>query len=43
MQTFFDDGDQDISRHGNAYLRLHGVFAGTQKGFDTQMLFDLFE
>ena len=43
MQTFFDDGDQDISRHGNAYLRLHGVFAGTQKGFDTQMLFDPFE
>ena len=43
MQTFFDDDDQDISHHGDPYLCLHGVVAGTQKGFDTQMLFDLFE
>ena len=43
MQTFFDDSDEDVSADRNPYLRLHGILAGSQKGFDTQMLLDPFE
>ena len=43
MQTFFDDSDEDVSTNCDPYLRLHGVLAGAQKGFDTQMLLDPFE
>ena len=43
MQPLFHDGDKNISCDGNPYLGFDGVFAGSQKGFDTQMLFDPFE
>ncbi|PRC93279.1 hypothetical protein S2091_2017 [Solimicrobium silvestre] len=43
MQPFFHDGDKNICGDGNLYLGFDGVFAGSQKGFDTQMLFDPFE
>lgn len=43
MQTFFDDSDEDVSTDRDPYLRLHCVLAGSQKGFDTQMLLGPFE
>jgi hypothetical protein len=43
MQTFLDDSDEDVSSDRDPYLRLDGILAGTQKGFDTQMLLDPFE
>ena len=43
MQTFFDDGDEHVSSDSDPYLRLDRILAGTQKGFDTQMLLDPFE
>ena len=43
MQTFFDDSDEDVSTNCDPYLRLYCIFAGAQKGFDTQMLLDPFE
>jgi len=43
MQVFFDDSDKDVSCDRDPYLRLDGIFADFQKGFDTQMLLDPFE
>ena len=43
MQPFFHDGDKNICGDGNPYLGFDGVFAGPQKRFDAQMLFDPFE
>lgn len=43
MQTFFDDSDEDVSTGCDPYLRLHDILAGSQKGFDTQMLLGPFE
>ena len=31
MQTLFEDGDKDVSRDYDPYLRLDGVLARTQK------------
>ena len=43
MQTFFQDGDEQINGDGAPDLRAHGVFARAEKGFDAQMLLDPFE
>lgn len=43
MQTFFDDSDEYVSADRDPYLRLHRILAGSQKGLDTQMLFDPLE
>jgi hypothetical protein len=43
MQTFFDDGDEDVSCDSDPYLRLDCVLAGSQESFDAQMLLDPFE
>ena len=43
MQTFFDDSDENISCDGDPYLRFDGVLAGSEEGFDAQMLLDPFE
>ena len=34
------DGDQDVHRHGNQYLRLDHVLPSTEEGFHPKMLFD---
>ena len=43
MQPFFHNGDKNIRGDGDPYLGFDGVFAGSQKGFDAQMLFDPLE
>ena len=43
MQTFLCNGDQQVGRYGNPYLRLHRVLAGAEEDLDTQMLLDPFE
>ena len=43
MQTFLRDGDQQVGRYGNPYLRLDGVLAGAKKHLDAQMLLDPLE
>ncbi len=43
MQTFFQNGDEQINGDGGPDLGAHGVGAGAIKGFDTQMLLDPFE
>ena len=43
MKFLFDDGDQDVSRHGAPYLGLHRVLTGGQKSLDAQMLLDPLE
>ncbi len=40
MQAFFRDGDQDVGRYGDPYLRLHSVLAGAEKHLDAQVLLD---
>jgi hypothetical protein len=43
MQTFLRDGDQQVGRYGNPYLRLHRVLAGAKEHLDAQVLLDPFE
>ena len=43
MQTFFQNGDEQINGDGTPDLGAHGVGAGAVKGFDAQMLLDPFE
>ncbi len=43
MKSFFDDGNQHVSRHGAPDLRLDGVLAVAQELLDSQVLFDPFE
>ena len=43
MQAFLRDGDQQVSRYGNPYLRLHRVLAGAKEHLDAEVLLDLFE
>ena len=43
MQTFFQNGDEQINGDGAPDLGAHRVGAGAVKGFDAQMLFDPFE
>ena len=43
MQPFFHNGDKNISGYGDQYLGCDSVFAGSQKGFDAQMMFDPFK
>jgi hypothetical protein len=42
-RALLDDGDQHLGRHGNPYLRLHGVLAGAEEGLDAQVLLDPLE
>jgi hypothetical protein len=43
MQTFFQNGDEQINGDGGPDLGAHDVGAGAIKGFDAQMLLDPFE
>ena len=43
MQTFLRDGNQQVGRYGNPYLRLYRVLAGAKKHLDAQMLLDPLE
>ena len=43
MQTFFQDGDEEINGDGRPDLGAHGVWRRAIKGFDPQMLLDPFE
>ena len=43
MKFLFDNGNQNVSRHGAPDLRLDGVFAVAQELLDAQVLFDPFE
>ena len=43
MQTFFQNGDEQINGDGGPDLGAHGVWAGSVKSFDAQMLLDPFE
>jgi hypothetical protein len=43
MQTFFQNGDEQINGDGGPDLRAHRVWRGAVKGFDAQMLLDPFE
>ena len=43
MQTFFQNGDEQVNGDGAPDLGAHGVGAGAIEGFDAQMLFDPFE
>jgi hypothetical protein len=43
VQPFADDGDQDIHRHRDPDLRLHGVFRRAIEPLDPQVLFDPLE
>ena len=43
MQTFLRDGNQQVGRYGNPYLRLDGVLAGAKEHLDAQVLLDPFE
>jgi len=43
MQPLLRDGNEQICRYGNPYLRLDGVLAGAKEHLDAQMLLDPFE
>ena len=43
MQTFFQDGDEQINGDGAPDLSAHRVGRSAVKGFDAQMLLDPFE
>jgi len=43
MQTFFQNGDEQIDGDGRPDLSAHRVGRGAVKGFDAQMLLDPFE
>lgn len=40
MQTFFQNGDEQVNGAGAPDLSAHGVGAGAIKGFDAQMLLE---
>ena len=39
IQTLFHDGNRDVGRYGDPYLRLDGVFRRAVKSLDSKMLF----
>ena len=43
MQTFFQNGDEQVNGDGAPDLGAHGVLARTVERFDAQMLLDPFE
>jgi len=43
LELLFDDGDEHIDRDGNPDLTLHCVLGGSEKSFDSQVLFDPLE
>ena len=43
MQTFFQNGDEQIDGDGGPDLGAHRIWRGAVKGFDAQMLLDPFE
>ena len=43
MQTFFQNGDEQVNGDSAPDLGAHGVGTGAVKGFDAQVLFDPFE
>ena len=43
MKFLFDNGNQNVSRHGTPDLRFDGVLAVAQELLDAQVLFDPFE
>ena len=43
MQTFLRNGNQQVGRYGDPYLRLDGILAGTEEHLDAQVLLDPFE
>ena len=43
MQTFLRDGNQQVGRYGNPYLRLDGVLARAEEHLDAQVLLDPLE
>ena len=43
MQAFLRNGNEQVGRYGDPYLRLHGVLAGAKEHLDGQMLLDPFE
>ena len=38
LETFFDDGDQDINTDGGPDLGFDGILGGAEEGFDAQVL-----
>ena len=43
MQTFFQNGDEQVNGDGAPDLSAHGVRTRTVESFDAQMLLDPFE
>jgi hypothetical protein len=43
IESFFDDGDQQVDRDGDPELGFDGVFAGSIEGLDAQVLLDPLE
>ena len=42
-EALFDDGNEDVDRHGDPDLRFDGVFGGAEERLDAQVLLDPFE
>ena len=43
IESFLDDGDQQVDRDGDPDLGFHRVFAGSVEGLDAQVLLDPLE
>ena len=43
VETFLDDGDQDVDGDSDPDLRLDGVLGGAEEALDAQVLLDPFE
>ena len=43
LQSFSDDGDEDVDRDGDPNLGLDRVLAGAEEGLDAEVLLDPFE
>lgn len=43
FEFFLDNGSQHINADSNPDLGFHGIDAGSEKGFDSEVLFDPFE
>ncbi len=43
IELFFDDRHKHIDRDGDPDLALHSILGGTEKRFDSEMLFDPFK
>jgi hypothetical protein len=43
VESFFDDGDQQVDRDGDPDLGFDRVFAGSVEGLDAQVLLDPLE